>query len=106
MIIIGACMLPVFLLSGTAISEFVTKTAQSVGAFPAGISQSAFITHSTLEGPVEKFIAITLGKFTGNMNLQTGLVFAVSIILYLLIFIWYAKQMKKRNKEYLEKMGK
>lgn len=106
MIIIGACMLPVFLLSGTAISEFVTKTAQAVGAFPTGISQSAFITHSTLEGPVEKFIAITLGKFTGNMNLQTGLVFAVSIILYLLIFIWYAKQMKKRNKEYLEKMGK
>ena len=101
MIISGACLLPVFLLSGTAISEFVTKTAQLVGAFPAGISQSAAITHSTLEGPVEKFIGIVVGKFGGNMNLETGLTFAITIGLYLLIFVWYAKQMKKRNKEYL-----
>ena len=36
MIISGACLLPVFLLSGTAISEFVTKTAQAVWGFPSG----------------------------------------------------------------------
>lgn len=106
MIISGACLLPVFLLSGTAISEFVTKTAQAVGAFPAGISQSAFITHSTLEGPVEKFIAIVVGKFGGNISLETGLTFVISIVLYLLLFVWYAKQMKKRNKEYLEEANK
>lgn len=106
MIITGAFMLPVFLLSGTAISTFVTNTAQTVGAFPAGLSESALITHSTLEGPVEKFIAIITGNFGGNMNLQSGLTLLISMGLYLLIFVWYAKQMKKRNKEYLEEASK
>ena len=28
---------------------------------------------------------------------------ALALVVYLLIFIWYAFQMKKRNKEYAEK---
>ncbi|WP_054949660.1 PTS galactitol transporter subunit IIC [Numidum massiliense] len=101
MIIIGTFMLPVFLWSGTAIATFVTETAQKVGAFPSNIAQSALITHSTLEGPVEKFIAIAVGKVTGgdvvNILLALG-----ALAAYILLFVWYAKQMKKRNEQYAE----
>ena len=105
MIIIGALMLPTFLWSGTAISEFVTFTAQKVGAFPAGLDASTLITHSTLEGPIEKFVAIVVGKFGQNMNLQNTLILVITLVVYLGLFMWYANQMKKRNKEYEEKMS-
>src|SRR5690625_6891241 len=37
MILIGTIMVPIFLWSGTAIAPFVTETAASVGAAPAGL---------------------------------------------------------------------
>lgn len=100
MIITGCFMLPVFLWSGTAISGFVTTTAKAVGAFPAGLPEGTLITHSTLEGPIEKFIAILVGQFGGNMNIGNAITVIAVICAYILLFIWYSKQMKKRNKEY------
>lgn len=99
MIIIGALMLPVFLLAGTVIAEFATKTALTVGAFPPGLAATQMITHSTLEGPVEKFIAIAVGKFGGNMTIENAIKMVSSLVVYLGLFLWYAKQMKKRNIE-------
>src|SRR5699024_7250744 len=69
MILIGTFMVPVFLWSGTAIAPFVTDVAQSVGAMPSGVSDGTLITHSTLEGPVEKFIAILIGKASDGFHL-------------------------------------
>ncbi|MBS4161890.1 PTS glucitol transporter subunit IIA, partial [Klebsiella pneumoniae] len=74
-------------------------TAQSVGAFPDGVSETNQITHSTLEGPLEKVIAVIVGQaVTGN---PTFILYAViGLVLYIGLFAWYAKQMKKRNEEY------
>ncbi|TMN21485.1 PTS glucitol transporter subunit IIA [Lentibacillus cibarius] len=100
MILIGTIMVPVFLWSGTAIAQFVTETAASVGAAPAGIEEGALITHSTLEGPVEKFIAILVGKAGAEFNLGSIMAAVGALVAYLGLFIWYIKQMKKRNLEY------
>lgn len=103
MILIGIFMLPIFLRSGTLIAPYATEAAKSVNAFPAGLSESALITHSTLEGPVEKFVAY----FVGLGNAQGGkqiLIALVVIAVYLALFLWYRKEMIKRNEEY--KAGK
>lgn len=100
MILIGTIMIPVFLWSGTVIAPFVTETAASVGAAPAGLEEGALITHSTLEGPVEKFIAILVGKAGADFNFKSILAAFGALGGYILLFIWYIKQMKKRNKEY------
>lgn len=101
MIITGCFMLPIFLWSGTAISGFVTTTAKAVGAFPAGLPAGTLITHSTLEGPIEKFIAILVGQFGGNMTAGNAIAVVAALLAYVLLFVWYAKQMKKRNKAYV-----
>ncbi len=100
MIVIGTLMLPVFLLSGTAIAPFATDMAKSVGAYPAGLPSDTLITHSTLEGPIEKFIAIAVGQFGKDMTISSGFIAVVMVAVYILLFTWYATQMKKRNKDY------
>lgn len=99
MIVIGALELPLFLWAGTLTAPFVTETAKAVGAFPKGMASSTLISHSTMEGPVEKFIAYLVGNASkGDI---TFIMYAVlALAAYLLIFMWYAKQMKKRNAEY------
>lgn len=100
MVLIGTLMVPVFLWSGTAIAPFVTDTAKSVGAFPSSVDSSVMITHSTLEGPVEKFLAIVVGKMGEDFNVQNILITLGVFVAYTGLFIWYARQMKKRNKQY------
>lgn len=100
MILIGTIMIPVFLWSGTVIAPFVTDVATSVGAMPSGIESGALITHSTLEGPVEKFIAILVGKAANGFEVIPVSTALGTIVAYLSLFVWYVKQMKKRNKEY------
>jgi len=102
MILIGTIMIPVFLWSGTAIAPFVTDVATSVGAMPSGIEGGALITHSTLEGPVEKFLAILIGKATDGYDLGPVLAALGALAAYIGLFLWYVKQMKKRNKVYEE----
>ncbi|MDD7464210.1 MAG: PTS transporter subunit IIC [Anaerococcus sp.] len=99
MIIIGTFMLPVFLWSGTLIAPYVTEAAISVGAFPKGLAEGTLITHSTLEGPIEKFIAYFVGKAT-TADVMTIVYAALAIAVYLGLFMWYKKQMQKRNEEY------
>jgi len=100
MILIGTIALPVFLWSGTAIAPFVTDLASSVGAVPAGIEAGTLITHSTLEGPITKFLAILVGQATGSLNLVPILFAVGAIVIYTLVFYWYVRQMRKRNEEY------
>lgn len=100
MIIIGTLMLPLFLYSGTAIAPFVTDVAKNVGAFPSDLPANAMITHSTLEGPIEKFIAIIVGK-AGNGDVKDIIIALAVIVVYILLFVWYTRQMSKRNLEYM-----
>lgn len=100
MIIFGSLLLPLFLLSGTMIAPFATELAKKVGAFPAGAPAGSLITHSTLEGPMEKIFGYVIGQATtGQLSAIFSLVIFLAI--YLGLFAWYAKQMKKRNDVYL-----
>lgn len=105
MIVIGTLILPVFLISGTMIAPFVTKTAEAVGAFPSGVEAGTLITHSTLEGPLEKILAVLVGKATTG-QIEFILYAIIGIVVYLTLFIWYAKQMKKRNEVYAKEQEK
>ncbi|RPA60672.1 PTS glucitol transporter subunit IIA [Aerococcus agrisoli] len=105
MIVIGTVLLPTFLYSGTLIAPFVTETAKKVGAFPADIASNALISHSTLEGPIEKFLAYFVGRASQG-DLEMILYAVIALALYLALFIWYAKEMKKRNAEYAAKKAK
>ena len=100
MILIGSLIIPVFLWSGTAIAPFVTNVAQSVGATPQGVETGTMITHSTLEGPVEKFLGILVGQAADGFNLMPIVYALLALGVYILLFIWYVRQMKKRNAEY------
>ncbi|MGY0835930.1 PTS galactitol transporter subunit IIC [Aerococcus urinaeequi] len=102
MIVIGTVLLPTFLYSGTLIAPFVTETAKQVGAFPADVASNALISHTTLEGPIEKFVAYFVGQASQG-DIEMMIYAALAIALYLILFIWYAKQMKKRNAEYAKK---
>lgn len=104
MIIIGAIELPLFLWAGTLIAEFVTETAKKAGAFPKGLSSDTLISHTTMEGPLEKFLSYLVGHAVhgGGMFIVYAI---VALAIYLLAFIWYAFEMKKRNKIY-EEQGK
>lgn len=96
MIIIGTIELPIFLWAGTMVGPFVTNMAHSVGA---AIPAHTLVSDTTMEGPVEKFLAYLVG----NAWKQQGMFIVYALIalaVYLLLFIWYAKQMKKRNAEY------
>ena len=101
MIIIGVFMLPIFLWSGTLIAPYATEAAKAVNAFPEGLAESALISHSTLEGPIEKFVAYFVGLANSQGGTQILIALAV-IAVYLGLFLWYRKEMIKRNKEYAQ----
>lgn len=105
MIVIGTLTVPMFLWSGTAIAPFVTDVAMNVGAMPSGIETGALITHSTLEGPIEKFLGILVGQAANGFELMPVLYALGALAAYSLLFFWYVKQMKKRNAEYLKQQN-
>lgn len=105
MIVFGTLLLPLFLLSGTLIAPFVTTLAKGVDAFPKGVSQAQLITHSTLEGPIEKLLGWTVGNATtGDIKAIIGVL--AFLAAYIGIFMWYRKEMLKRNAAYAMKNNK
>ncbi len=68
-----------------------------VGAFPSGLAAGQLISDTTMEGPVEKLLAFLLGN--GCTNLQFLLFFALALAAYLLLFMWYRREMQRRNAE-------
>lgn len=99
MIVIGVIILPLYLWGATLAAPFVTETAALVGALPEGLAVGQEISFALMEGPVEKFLAYTLGLvFEGGIT--NLIIFVVFIAVYLGLFYWYEKEMKKRNVEY------
>ncbi|WP_129044462.1 PTS galactitol transporter subunit IIC [Companilactobacillus metriopterae] len=101
MIVIGTIELPLFLWAGTLSAPFITQTAKAVGAFPKGLSASTLISHSTMEGPIEKFLAYLVGNASKG-QIEFIIYAILALAAYLLVFMWYAHEMKKRNIAYKE----
>lgn len=52
-----------------------------------------------MEGPVEKFLGYLVGHASQG-QIEFILYAILALVAYLLIFVWYARQMKKRNAAY------
>lgn len=99
MIVIGAIELPVFLWAGTLAAPFVTNMAKNIGAFPEGVASNQLISQTTMEGPMEKFLGYLVGNASQG-QIEFVIYAALALIAYLLIFMWYRREMNKRNAAY------
>lgn len=106
MIVIGAIVLPLFLWGGSLVAGFVTDLARSID--PASLANLGGaitqISESTMEGPIEKFLAFLIGDASTG-NLQYIIYAALAMAAYTALFFWYRHEMIKRNYEYA-KQGK
>ncbi|KRM87509.1 PTS transporter subunit IIC [Lacticaseibacillus thailandensis] len=97
MVVIGAVELPLFLWAGSLSAGFVTHATNAL----AGSQHLMAISAATKEGPIEQFLAITLGRcHTGDWRWLVITVVAFTV--YLLLFAWYAHAMRRRNRDYTE----
>lgn len=98
MLVEGVCIIPVMLWTGTAITNFVMDESALLGSFPSGIEQGTSFT-SIEGGPVEKILAIFIGKANDVGSILCTL--AVCTI-YVVIFLIYFKGMKKKNEKLMQ----
>lgn len=103
MLIIGIIEIPLFLWAATLIAPFVTNTAEMIGALPETLLAGQEISFALMEGPIEKFLAYTLGGVHGG-GLTQIIIFIVFLAVYMGLFYWYQKEMEKRNAEYIEEL--
>lgn len=94
MILIGTILVPLFLYSANVMSDFITVSNEML----SGVDLPSMITHSTLDAPIERLLAVGLGV-AGTGNLKMVLIMIIAIVLYILAFCWYVKQMKKEDKK-------
>lgn len=99
MIVIGAIELPIFLWAGTLAAPFVTNMAKNIGAFPEGVASNQLISQTTMEGPMEKFLGYLVGNASQG-EIEFIIYAVLALIAYLLIFMWYRREMNKRNAAY------
>ncbi|BDP92647.1 hypothetical protein EfmGK923_28200 (plasmid) [Enterococcus faecium] len=96
MTIIGTIMIPLFLWAATLIGNFLTSASIAMNNFPAGLSEGQLFS-SVDSDPLEKMLAVLLGKAVSTMDLTLILSSVAALAGYILMFIWYFKQMKKDN---------
>lgn len=68
-----------------------------------GLADNVLISHSSFGSPHEKFLAILIGQAADGFAWQPVILAVSALLLYLLLFVWYIKQMKKRNAEYAKR---
>ncbi len=96
MTIIGTILVPLFLWGATKIAEFVTVTSKAMNNFPEGLSENTMIS-SVDSDPIEKLLAILFGKAAETLDMKLILFSIGAFVLYVLMFLWYFKQMRKEN---------
>ena len=96
MTIIGTIMIPLFLWAATLIGNFLTSASIAMNNFPAGLSEGQLFS-SVDSDPLEKMLAVLLGKAVDTMDLSLILLSVAALAAYILMFVWYFKQMKKDN---------
>lgn len=94
MTLIGTVLIPLFLWGATFIAEFVTETSRAMNSIPAGLSANALFS-SIDSDPIEKMLAILMGSAVKTMDMKWIGLSIVAVALYLLMFFWYFKQMRK-----------
>lgn len=96
MTIIGTILVPLFLWGATKIAHFVTMTSKAMGNFPEGLSENTLIS-SVDSDPIEKLLAILFGTASETMDIKLILFSIVAFIVYVLLFLWYFREMRKKN---------
>ncbi|OIJ18945.1 PTS galactitol transporter subunit IIC [Anaerobacillus alkalidiazotrophicus] len=95
MIILGVVTTPVFLYVATYFAPTITKLANDTGAITVPAGQ--LLSWSTLEYPVFRYV------FANAANVVNGQFWGlVAAIIWMVLFVWYYKGMKKRS-EMIEK---
>lgn len=96
MSIIGTILIPLYLWASTTIADFMTNTSIQMGIFPEGLSEGSLFT--SIEAiPMEKIIAVLFGEVYLNPTAMGIVIVALLIVVYIGLFIWYAKSMNKKN---------
>lgn len=94
MTLIGTVLIPLFLWAATLIASFLTETSIAMGTFPEGLSNSQLFS-SVDSMPVEKMLAMLVGKMADTLDLKLIALTVVGFVVYILIFKWYLNTLKK-----------
>ncbi|WP_339236060.1 PTS transporter subunit IIC [Oceanobacillus sp. FSL W7-1281] len=98
MTIIGTILIPLFLWGATLIAQFVTETSKAMNNFPDGLSENTLIS-SIDSDPIEKMLAILFGQAIETVDISLIIYSVIGLFVYILLFLWYFKAMKKQNVE-------
>ncbi|MCO8297440.1 PTS transporter subunit IIC [Tetragenococcus halophilus] len=93
MTLIGTILIPIYLWSATMVSKFITSASIAMNNFPSGLEEGQLFT-SVDSNPLEKMIAIVLGEGVNQFDFMKLGIAALCIAAYVLLFIWYRKQLK------------
>lgn len=94
MTLIGTVLIPFFLWAATLIAPFLTETSIAMGTFPEGLSNGQLFS-SVDSMPVEKMLAMLVGKMADTLDLKLIALTVVGFVVYILIFKWYLNTLKK-----------
>lgn len=94
MTLIGTVLIPLFLWAATLIASFLTETSIAMGTFPEGLSNGQLFS-SVDSMPVEKMLAMLVGKMADTLDLKLIALTVVGFVVYILIFKWYLNILKK-----------
>ena len=94
MTIIGIILIPVYLWSATLIANFVTDASIAINSYLSGLEDGQLFT-SIDSNPIEKLLAILLGTGIQQVNIPMLAGFAACIVVYVLLFIWYRRELAK-----------
>ena len=93
MTLIGTILIPFYLWSATIVAKFITKTSIAMNNLPKGMSKNQMFT-SIDSNPFEKMFAVIFGQGAHDLDLTKLLISAVCVVLYVLLFMWYRKQLQ------------
>ncbi|WP_018665401.1 PTS transporter subunit IIC [Heyndrickxia acidiproducens] len=96
MTLIGTVMIPLFLWAATLIAKFLTSASIAMNSFPAGLAKGALFS-SVDSNPIEKMLAVLIGRAADTLDIKLIGLSLLALAGYVLVFVWYCKQMGKRN---------
>ena len=97
MTVIGTILIPLFLWAATAIAPFITSASAAMGNIPKGMAAGQLFS-SVDSNPIEKLLAICTGTAVKTLSLPYVTGSIVLLILYVLLFVWYIKSLRKESK--------